>query len=213
MTDYNPPNDDSQLPDSIADPIAKAWADQSETPAHELASAQALSNTVAAAHRKDQRLLLWLNIREVLPILAMAGIFLSLVSESVYPVSTAAASVVALSVGLFMAGSSLRHHRADSQWGDSIREQLARRLEQLKHRAWLYQNLAWWYFLPLGLSIVLFWFGYSEDPTISDGLFFFGVSLVALLVTYRINRKIGHKKYDAEIERLEPLLAEFDLAV
>ncbi len=208
MTDQTPSNGGFD-PD---DPIAAAWAGQGEPDdlAHLSLDPVALADSIASAHRKDQRRLLWLNIREVVPSLILTGLFASLAPDSTHPVATFGAALMALVVGCFLAGSSIHHYRADRRWGTSVRDQLARRLAQLNHRVWMYQKSAWWYFLPLAVSCFLFLYGLGgEIGGTFETIYSLGFALF-VWVAYRRARSHSRTRYESEIERLEPLLAEFD---
>ncbi|MGH1488296.1 MAG: hypothetical protein ACRBK7_02700 [Acidimicrobiales bacterium] len=197
------------------DPIAVAWAQQG--PADDTISLPTevaeLADSLAVAHRKDQRRLVWLNIREVVPSFLLAGFFGAIAPSVENPWAAAVSAVICFLVGAFLLVSSIRHHRADNRWGDSVREQLERRVAQLHHRAWMYANVAWWYFLPLGLSnlIVLFSFGGSVTGQFEQIYVAGGVILYVAM--YRKSRKVGRERYEVEAERLELLLAEMDQVV
>lgn len=211
MTDETPSNDDFDP----ADPILAAWADQGEADDIAFLSTDpaALADSVAEAHRKDQRRLLWLNVREVVPSLVLTGVFGSLVFDSEHPAALLAAALLCLAVACFLVGSSIRHHRADGRWGTSVRDQLARRIAQLNHRAWMYRNLAWWYFLPLGLAVALVLYGLGGRLGGGPETVYAVVFGLSGVFMYRKSRAHGRARYESEIERLEPLLAEFDRTV
>lgn len=194
-----------------SDPLLVAWADQGDA-RHGSMDPASLVDSVADAHRRDQRRLLWLNVREVVPSLFVAGVFGALAPRSVRPPAALAAALLALGVGCFLAVSSLRHHRADNRWGSSVRDQLARRLAQLEHRAWLYRYVAWWYFLPLGVAIALFWYA-AGGGTSPGELAVWGLFAAVLAVLYVRTRRHGRSRYESEAERLRSVLAEFDQAI
>jgi len=168
------------------DPIAAAWGGQKQTggDASLPTDLGPFADSVATAHRKEQRRLLWLNFREVVPSFALAAVFLVLTSEAGRPRALQAAALIYALIGCFILLSSIRHHRADGRWGASIRDQIDRRLAQLNHRAWMYRNLAWWYFLPLtiGFGLVLFGFGIEESGV--SGAIVLAVHLVAVAGLY-----------------------------
>lgn len=211
MTDHTP----SEVGFDPTDPIVAAWADQGEAgaPRQLTSDLAALVDSVAEAHRKDQRRLFWVNVREFVPSLVVAGALGFSVSGSARPLATLVAAALVLAVGCFLVVSSIRHQRADRRWGISVRDQLARRLAQVNHRAWLYRNVAWWYLLPIAVAIVLFQYGIGGDVRTGEGLAFFGFCIGLFAVLYRMNRKIGRTRYEPEVERLESLLAELDRAV
>lgn len=198
------------------DPIAAAWADQSEeTTALPISTdASELAESVASAHRKDQRRLFWLNVREVIPMPFIAAVFLSNVGEAERGFAVIASAILVLAVGIYLLITSLRQHRADRAWGSSVRQQLERRLAQVQHRAQLYRSVLWWYFLPMIAAIVLFWWGSAipEDDSGTSAIFF-AILAVGSVAMYWVNRRIGRTQYEPEVERLSALLDDFDRTV
>ncbi len=195
------------------DPLVTAWADQVDagTAPPLLWDPSTLADSVAKAHSKEQRRLIWLNIRELGAGILLAVVYGSLARGAEQPVAVWVAAVMVLAVVGFLAASSISHHWADRDWDTSIRNQMARRLAQLKHRAGLYRNLAWWYFVPLVSSTALFLYGVTGQfgivEVVETGFF-----MVLCAGMYWFARRSGRNRYDSEIERLESLLAEFDRA-
>ena len=64
--------------------------------------------------------------------------------------------------------------------------------------------------MPLSLAILLFAYGFGQDFGSADGVIFVGVMLAVGSVAYVLNRRNGRLRYESEIKRLEPLLADFD---
>lgn len=207
MTDHN----DSNNPEPI-DPIAAAWAQQDLTADDPALTSEPfeLADQAAKAHRKDQWKLLWLNVQEVVPSLVVAAAFSSNMPDAERPLAVLASALLVLAVGGYLAITSIRHHRADRRWGTSVRDQVARRLAQVKHRARLYRSVAWWYFLPLVVAISLFRFGIGDPFTFFEELAFWGFLAGFSVVMYFVNRWYGRTRFESKVEQLEGLLAEFD---
>ncbi len=169
---------------------------------------QELSRKVAKAHRREQRYLAWLNVQEGLPAVGVAGFLAWQTPGAERPWAMALAASIALTIGCYLLGDSLRHHRSDTEFGDSIRDRLTQRFEQVSHRSRLFRNIAWWYFLPWAAIAALAYYAVdqlrTDDPTVVVG---FGAFLV---VMYAVNRLWGWWRYDREVSRLRPLLADFD---
>lgn len=197
------------------DPIAAAWAEQSDTAVAPMlpTDTSELATSTASAHRKDQRRLFWLNLREVVPTFFVAGVFAMSAPGADIPLAVAASAALVLGVGLFLLTNSLHHYRADRGWGSSVREQLERRHGQVEHRAGLYRRVWWWYFMPFLSALTLFWWGSAGSPEDNESsLFFWGFILVFTAIMYPVNRVIG-RKYEADAEDLAELLADFDRTV
>lgn len=202
------PSDPGFDPD---DPVAAAWARQADADpppglSHDPAT---LADSVAHAHRQDQRRLLWLNVQEVVPAVALTAWFGAAAAGSARPLATLAAGALVAGVGGFLAVNSLRHRRADQGWGASVRDQLARRLDQVRHRAHLYRTVAWWYLAPLAAALALARYGAGGSLDTGDGLYLVSaVGLFALI--YLLNRRVGLTRYQPEVDRLQALLADLD---
>lgn len=211
MTDNTPRDDNFDL----SDPTMAAWAGQSEPDGFTdlPLDLDAMTNELAKAHRKDQRRLTSLTGREVLPSLFVAGAFAALAPSAERPVALLAAALLITGVAGYLAATTIRHRRADRSWGLSVRDQLERRIEQLRHGARLFRNVGWWYFLPFGLAVPLAAYGLGANVSRGGEQIFLGVFFVFMVVAYGLNRRLGRIRYDDEIERLEPLLAEFDRTV
>ncbi|MBN4047453.1 hypothetical protein JYT71_00445 [Acidimicrobiaceae bacterium AH-315-P05] len=204
MTDQPPADEEF-------DPVVAAWAAQGVAGA---AHAQGfdpdvLADSVARAHRKDQRRLLWLNVREFVPSVVVAGLFARRAPNTARPPAMLSAAALVFGVGVFLVVSSLRYQRADRGWGTSIREQVARRLAQVEHRAKLYRNVGWWYLSPIAVAVALVRYGRGEAALLSNPVFF-GIIAAMGSALYVINRRIGRTRYESEAEHLRTLLADFD---
>lgn len=194
------------------DPLRAAWVEQEiEMTANLFFDDPALfANSAAEAHRKDQRQLIWLNIREVLPSLVVSFVFLVMARESTHPWALVVAGILPLLVAAFLVTSSLTHRSADQQWGESVRAQLDRRLAQLNHRVWMYRNAVWWYFLPLMVSFSLVIYGLGAS-LVQFGLITVGYALFSL-VLHRLTRRKARSEYELEAAKLENLLTDLDRA-
>ena len=190
------------------DPIGTAWR---STPHDADSQTPPLLDTIAAvqqAHRKDHRVLVWLNFQEGLPCLAIIGLLANSVRTARYPWLIWAAIVLVTTVGSYLVATSTRHAREDRRFGSNIRETLARRLGQVEHRARLYRTIGWWYLAPLSIAIVLVRFA-TADRSGSDVVFFTIVAAVAAAI-FVANRRVGSRRYEPEVEALRQMLTELD---
>ncbi len=192
------------------DSLETAWANQ-QANLSPTVSPTGLGRSIAEAHTKEQRRLIWLNIREVIPALFSAAVFAILAPSVERPTAMFAASSLFLFLGLYMAASSIRHHRADGQWGGSVREQMERRLDQLHHRARLYQTTPAWYFLPSIVAMLLVFYAFGVEEAGTSGVVFGALLIVSVGFSLYKARKEG-RVYEHEIERLTPILNDFDQA-
>ena len=205
MTDHTPSHDD-------VDPIVSVWASQSERGDGTMPSLDldALLGDLAKAHRKDRRRLWWLTVREVLPSVVIAGLLGVEARGAEHPIAVVLAALLILGVAAYLATTTIRQHQNDRAWDLSLRHQLERRINQLRYGALLLRNVLWWYFLPFGAAILLGAYGLGADFGDPGDLLALGAVGVFLAIAYRMNRRLGRVRYEAEIERLEPVLAHFD---
>ena len=195
-----------------AAPIAQAWARQDETNRAALLSLDpaTLVASTARAHLKDQLRLVWLNFQEVIPALFVAVVFGMQAPDAERPIAVVAAVLLVLGVGAYLLIGSIRHHRADQQWGSSIRSQLNRRLTQVEHRARLYRSVLWWYITPLTAAVFLVNYGIGGDQA---PVLWLAAFMGALGVgVYALNRWYGRTRYEVEVVRLQEILDDFEAA-
>ena len=169
-----------------------------------------LAGSIAKAHRKDQFRLLWLNVQEVVPCIVLAVAFALGAREVPRPAAAIAAALIVLAVGGFLLVTSIRHHLADRRWDVSMRDQVARRLAQVRHRAKLYRSILWWYLLPLLAAIALILYAVGELGEAIREPVSVGIIAVIFVGVYILNRWYGRTRFESEVERLEALLADFE---
>lgn len=194
--------------------LADLWKSQ---PDRRLANEDTIVSMLRTLHRGDERKIVWLNFQEGIPSVALFVFFCWI--SSVFPFGKWAfhlAAVLCLGVGLFLVTSTIRQRKRESQFGDSVKEQVKKSLSQIKHREWLYQNILWWYLLPLvlgwGAALVVITIEIGEIAT------FAVFALLALYViacfvffgmVYRLNQRVG-QRYTARRKHLEEILETFD---
>ncbi|MEM7095137.1 MAG: hypothetical protein AAF567_19215 [Actinomycetota bacterium] len=212
---------DDQQPFPSDDLLAEAWRTAGDpTPGTASGTPEAptrpneLAASVADAHRKDQRRLLWLNVQEVIPAFGLAALLGAWSIGAPAPWAVLTASGISLGVGGYLLTSSIRHHRIDQRFGGSMRAQLVQRLEQVRHRAALYRSVAWWYLAPIAFAIVLLRYGTAGELRLKGpDLAYYAFVAVFGAGLYVVNRRVGRKHYEPEVERLSGLLAEIDRVV
>lgn len=199
--------------DELADKIGELWNRQEITM---LTDPTALTDSLKRRQKQEQRRLFRLNIQELVPAAALTALFtgLGLVANR-GAWAYFAAAVVCAAVGLFLLGSTVRQRRAESRFDHSLRGELERSLSQLRHRAWLYRNILWWYLGPLTIAILLV-VGVTRSPGGSSGAAGTIIYLVLLAALYRhlyrSNRRIAAEQYEPEVERHQQLLDQLDRA-
>lgn len=193
--------------------LAELWKKQ-EKPMTRTADSRELEQLVAsieADHRAEQIRLLWLNVREGLPV-ALAFVFFSYlgVTESRLLFSSA---LLSLGIGLFLVGSSVRQYKAEQRFDSTLRGSIDRSLSQARHRHWMYDNAVWWYIVPLAIATaVLYASAIANDPNGAKAGDAVVITLLAALFAclYLWSSRVAVTKWQPEVERLEALLAEME---
>lgn len=201
------------MTDPLAD-LARTWAEQptEEETGLMAAPSTTIASEMLSAYKKDRRRLIWLSFQEGIPAIAVAAfIWFVIAPEAELTWLALLCGVVPLAVVAYGIGSSIAQERRASQWGNSTRDVIARRLDQVEHRAAIYRNTLWWYFLPLGVMVVLLIFSMEgEIPWEADAAMVFGLIGVVFAALYAVNRLIGKVKYDPEQVRLRQMLDDLD---
>lgn len=178
--------------------------------------------TARAAHRREEWRIIWLNFQEGIPALGMF-VFLgwSGLQRKTGAWAFLIAAILCLGVGLFLLVSTIRQRRQEASFGDSLKDQLAKSLAQVKHRQRLFQTVFWWYLLPLvvawGLIATVLVYEMRSELELSPLLIFYFSGYVVMCFVlfwaiYRMNRDAAEKQFTPARERLEEMLAEFDSA-
>lgn len=119
-------------------------------------------------------------------------------------------------VGVFMLADRARQRRKKPAPSDPLKACIETSLDQVNHQIWLLRNILWWYLLPLGLPLIIF-FGRSAWQT-GDGAvevtvtFGAAVGFVALLYwgIYWLNQYCVRKQLQPRRRELESLLASLE---
>lgn len=176
---------------------------------------EAARQALDAAHHRENRRLIWLNIQEVAPAAALAAIcgWTAWSSSSTERWAFGFAAVACAGVGLFLLASTIRQRAREQRFGDSVREQLQRSLSQVRHREWLYRNIFWWYLLPLvlGWGAVLG----TSIASVRGAPWWIPTIYIVLCLwffrwVYRANRRIASVEFAPRRRELEEMLQSLD---
>lgn len=189
--------------------LAELWGAQPVPP---MADEDAVVSSLRAAHRGEDRRMLWLNVQEGVPALLLffffGGAGLSMKSGNW---AFLGAAVLCLGVGVFLVASTLFQRRREARFGETVREQLQRSLSQVRHREWLYRNIFAWYLLPiaLGWGMMVYVMMLRDGPSLPE-VGYIVLSLAFFAWVYWLNRRVATNRYTPRRRELEGLLATLD---
>jgi hypothetical protein len=167
--------------------------------------------SLEAGHRTEQIRLLWLNVREGLPIALCLAFFayLGATENRLLYIS----ALLSLAIGLFLVGSSVRQHKIEQRFDATLRGSITRSLSQARHRRWMYHNAGWWYIAPLAVATaILYTWAIVDDP---NGAKFGDAVVITLIAAVYLGlskwtSRVAVTKWQPEVERFEALLAELE---
>lgn len=189
------------------DDLKALWDDQPTDLA--ISDMRELTMNIRQQHQQEQRRVLFLSVREVVPAILLSAWFgWSGAQATSGAWAFFAAALLSLGVGSFLVGTSLRQRRREQAFDDTTLGELKRALSQAKHRAWLYHAIAWWYLLPIAGAIVLALVALGQDFTTPGTIVYLAVVATFGAGVCMFNRKIGRDKYEPQVERLSRLIAE-----
>ena len=191
--------------------LAELWKQQ-ETPMSHTADPRQLERLAASirdGHRTEQMRLIWLSVREGIP-LAILVVYFGYLAVADTPLMFVS-MLLCLGIAGFFAGSSIRQHKIEQRFDTTLRGSIERSVSQARHRLWMYQNSGWWYFAPLVLAFALL-VGWAivDDP---NGAKPSDAPVIACMGAvfgglYWWARRVAASKWRPEVERLEALLAD-----
>ena len=154
----------------------------------------------------------WRDVREV-GVAAMLVIFFlySGIKHSLWPLSLLA--LLCLWVGVFMVADRIVQKRRQPCLSDSLFNCIKSSLAQINHQVWLLRNVLWWYLLPIGAGLII-WFSYcgisvmNENDELSLGsLLFILTCIVGTILLYwgiywlnqwAIRKELAPRKHELE---------------
>ena len=200
------------------DDLQKSW--QSQDPAKKISiNADALLAEVRRKQQSFRRTILWRDLRE-------AGIGMLLVPVFIYGAWRTHWTLYLGAFGCFVMAAfiMLDRHRQKKRTPDlhgSLKDCAATALAEVTHQIWLLKNILWWYLLPLGLPLLLFFAWTTWDTPASTSrvfqilatLFWFG--FVGLLYggIYWLNQVAVKKSLEPQRQELERLLAGLEAEI
>ena len=124
--------------------------------------------------------------------------------------------IVAIFTGLFITYRMLQARQVkQSSQGDNLRAYLQIEREKTLKQKQLLESIAWWYILPIVISVVLITLGATVDesglPQLNDVLTMYYAMLAILVIgIYHLNKRAANKRFAPLLEKIERQLAQLD---
>ncbi len=155
----------------------------------------------------------WRDMREVGVSLAMVPVWFYLGAKYSLPWSWYLTVPVLLWVAGFMLVDRTRHSRRPPEAGEPLCTHVAGSLAQVEHQIWLLRNVAWWYLLPPGATVLAFfaqvgWMardvGWLIVPVLAAMVLFV---LAVLAGVFWLNQRAVRTELEPRRQELRELLA------
>ena len=149
----------------------------------------------------------------------LIGVFLYFgIKDNLWPMWLLA--LLCLWVGVFMVTDRIVQKRKQPCLSDSLFDCVKSSLAQINHQVWLLRNVLWWYLLPLGAGLVI-WFSYcgisviNENDDLSLGFLLFILTCIIGTILlywgiYLLNQSAIRKQLTPRKHELEELLISLE---
>ena len=196
------------------DEFKQAWKAQPASRTRVTLKADALLNEVRRNRDTFRRTIFWRDVREVGVAAILVPVFIHGGWNTHWTLFLSAFSCFV--VGAYMLLDRRGQRKKTPELHGSLKDCAAVSLAEVNHQIWLLKNVHWWYLLPLGIPIVIFfaWTSLSSPgPVIFQILFLlFLVGFVGLLYVgiYWLNQSAVKKTLNPRRLELEELLTELE---
>ncbi len=129
--------------------------------------------------------------------------------------------VLGIGVGTFMIVDRIIQKKKRAEFTESLVDCANNSLSQVEHQIWLLKNILWWYLLPLGAGVII-WFSYcgisiitSQSPSVGWLLFILACIVGTILLywgIYWLNQRAIRKDLALRKHELEELLVSLENA-
>ncbi len=195
------------------DELQKTWQSQQADPKLAIDS-DLLLKEVKRNKKYFESAIFWRDVREVGTAIMLVVFFLYFgIKHSLWPMWLLA--LLCLWVGVFMVADRIVQKRRHPCLSDSLFNCVKSSLAQINHQVWLLRNVLWWYLLPPGIGLLI-WFSFcgisimiSERPSIGYLLFILACIVGTILLywgVYWLNQRVIRKELIPRKQELEEFL-------
>ncbi len=195
------------------DELQKSWQAQQIDPQIAIDS-ELLLKEVKRNKEYFESAILRRDIREIGCAVLLIALFLYFgIKHNLWPMWLLA--ILCLWIGVFMFADRIVQKRKLPRLSDSLFDCVKNSLAQVNHQIWLLKNVLWWYLLPLGAGLLI-WFCYcglsamlSENPSTKYLLFILTCIVGTILLywgVYWLNQYDVRKDLLPRKQELEQLL-------
>jgi len=176
-----------------------------------------LAEAMQQLDRSFNKTIFWRDAREIGVSLALIPVWISLGVATSSPWTWWLEIPALVWVAGFMFVDRRRQQRAAPAAGAALRVAVEHSLSQVEHQIWLLRNILWWYLLPLGIPLLLFFVHLAaERSDSSPWLIVVNASGPAVAVTcvfgfiYWLNQFAVRKQLEPLRERLQAAFAALE---
>jgi len=195
------------------DDFQKSWQSQDAVKKISI-NVDVLLNEVRRNQQQFRRTIFWRDVREV-------GVAALLVPAFLYGGWKTHWTLYLSAFSCFVVGASMvldrwRQKKKTPDLHGSLKDCAATSLAEVSHQIWLLKNILWWYLLPLGVPILLFFFWITlgaPGPVTAKILALLPLAGFLVLLyawIYWLNQRAVKKELEPRRQELEKLLAGFE---
>src|ERR1044071_5434203 len=150
------------------DEMQKAWQAEGAQ-ARLTVDADQLLKEIQRNHRSFAATIFYRDVREIGVALVMVPVWIFMGIRWMLPWSWYLSVPAFLWIAAFLLADRKRQRRREAFAGDRVRAQIENSLAQVEHQIWLLRNVFWWYLLPPGVAMAIF-FGHRAWQTVDSGV-------------------------------------------
>ncbi|QDV25528.1 serine hydrolase domain-containing protein [Aureliella helgolandensis] len=137
------------------DQYQKAWKADSEQ-MHVTIDSDQITQEVQSSQQNFQSTILWRDVREAGTSLVLIPIWIVMGITMALPWTWYLTIAALIFIVGFILVDRRRYPQRPSEAGETLLYYVKESLTQVEHQIWLLRNVFWWYLLPLGTSIMVF---------------------------------------------------------
>jgi hypothetical protein len=194
------------------DELKEVWQAQA-SPRRLTVDADVLLQQLERNKKNFEATIFWRDVREVAVSIVMLPLWIWIGRSQALPWTWYLCIPALLWIAAFMMVDRIRQKRRQAKPGNPLRECVESSLAQVEHQIWLLRNVVWWYLLPPGVALAIFFGNIAwrvRDVGWLRELIVAGIIAVAGLVlwgVYRLNQRAIRDELLPRRQELQELVA------